>query len=133
MSLDTKKYEVTHAAFVDVPTPIMDKSTNKHGFAMFDSGRIVGEIKYSKTWPFDARFSLALVADDRGKVGMVNTEGKEIIPTAFDQMREHTTKMGGVFFGVKDAEIYFNPKTGKMLGASSKRGVIKGIFSHAKK
>lgn len=131
--LDTSKYDVTYAAYSDVPSPIMDKITKKHGFAMFSTGEIVGEIKYSKTWPFDNKFNLALVANELGRVGMVDLNGKEIVPTAFDQIREHPTKVAGIFFGAQDAEIYFNPKTGKMLGVSSKKNVIRGIFGRAKK
>jgi hypothetical protein len=133
MSLDTKKYQITYTAYSDLPSPIMDKATGKHGFAMFDTGEIVGEIKYSKTWPFDVKFNLALVANEIGRLGMVNLECKEIIPTAFDQMKEYPTKVAGVFFGTTDAEIYFNPKSGKVIGVSSKKNVIKGIFGHAKK
>jgi hypothetical protein len=125
-----KHYRITHAAFSNVPSPVEDKKTGKHGFVMFRTGKVVGEVKYKQTWPFDEyKHKLALVMNDRGKLGMVNTDGEEVVPLMFDQMIEKHDAMLGVLRKGK-SESYV-PFPFKGFGReSSKRSAIKGIFEY---
>ena len=75
------RYEYTHARYVEVPSPVRDRVTDKYGFVS-PKGKVIGKVIYDRVWPFEGLKGYAIVQLN-GLTGIVDKSIKFVVPPIF--------------------------------------------------